>query len=225
MTGRLNPRRYDLGELRDAAREPRRRGGDDPAETHSERADGDRSVPVEPTTNESPTRRALTSAETQDGDEVEAYLRARHQRGREAHTRTEPGRGGDERRQLGRGAHAESSTAAAPRGAPNAAAFLAELSAAGVSKPYLDRLPDAYTAQLEVFEWLEVLFQRADREKAIAALEYYESIGWLSERSREELIDVASGLSVSGPAGGSLGINDHRESLLYVARLAQRRQE
>jgi archaellum component FlaD/FlaE len=76
-----------------------------------------------------------------------------------------------------------------------------------------------------VFEWLEELLTAVGRDGTLSALEYYESIGWLSGRSREELEDVASGLSDPGPeaAAPSLGIDDHRESLLYIARLAGRR--
>ena len=227
MTGRLNPHRYDLGELRDAVREPRRSDVDDPTDTRrtdSRPAAGEQSVPVEPATNAAPPQRTESgpAEDTQQADEVEAYLRARHRGRRDGPDRSDTGRREGDRRRAGRRGSLDTSD---PGTAPNAAAFLAELSAPGVSKPYLDRLPDAYTAQLEVFEWLDGLLERAGRDGTMSALEYYESIGWLSERSREELMDVASGLSAATAAEQPLDVDDHRESLVYVARLARRRQK
>jgi len=219
MTGRLNPRRDDLGEGHDAAREPRHTDVDGPVDTRRDGSDGDGgSVPVEPTTGVAPTGDGGHSADVPEAaDDVEAYLRARH-----GSERGDDDRDGD-RRWAERRDRADSAAEFGPGAAPNAAAFLAELSAAGVSKPYLDRLPDAYTAQLEVFEWLEGLLERAGHDGTISALEYYESIGWLSQRSHEELVDVASGLPAATPGEGPLDVDDHRESLVYVARLAQRR--
>ena len=289
MTGPLNPRRYDLGELRDAARDPAGRpaAGESPPErsdggqrdgstpASGERNDGEQSVPVEPTTpragEQSPPRgeperatdappesrrepadardanaavegasrrsepasdrgRAATDADgrREPADEVESYLRSRHRR-RDAggHRSERRSRGTDEHAPPRPDRKQASPDPEAPGGGRtrDAAAVLAELSGPDVSKPYLDRLPDAYTAQLEVFEWLERLLTAAGHEATLSALEYYESIGWLSERSREELEEVASGLSAPGPeaAAPSLGVDDHRESLLYVARLAGRR--
>ena len=218
MTGRLNPRKDDLGELRDPAREPRHTDVDEPVETPRDGSGVEEgSVPVEPEADITPAQDPAQPIE--DGEEtdgVEAYLRARHSRGRENADR--------DQQSAERRGPVKSEEGFDPGAAPTAAAFLAELSASGVSKPYLDRLPDAYTAQLEVFEWLEGLLEQAGHDGTVSALEYYESIGWLSERSHEELVDVASGLSVTTPTGQPLDIDDHRESLVYVARLAQRRE-
>lgn len=252
MTGRLNPRRYDLGELRDVTRDPPDRAEDAVEGGESSPEDGT-SVPVEPTTDVRPEGRREGAPRTDDRarrangrgaaepatgpdgpgrngdgtDDVESYLRSRHrrreERGADADTRRDAGarrqRSPDDR-QRSRG---DVPTRAAPGGSPDAAAFLAELSGPQLSKPYLDRLPDAYSAQLEVFEWLETMLESGGKEATLSALEYYESIGWLSERSREELEDIAAGLPAETAAGASLCIADHRESLLYVARLAHRR--
>lgn len=256
MTGPLNPRRDDLGELRDAARDPSDRPGTDGSPP--ERSDGgrpdsatstdgdERAVPVEPTTpqptqdssrrgdsgqvprTEEQTSRPDASEQHEPTDEIESYLRSRHRRrSNETHRSERQSQAtGDraasrppERRQASPGPEASEDGRA-----PNATAFLAELSGPDVSKPYLDRLPDAYTAQLEVFDWLEELLTVAGHDATMSALEYYESIGWLSERSREELADIASGLSAPGveTAAPSLGVDDHRESLLCIARLAHR---
>jgi len=251
MTGRLNPRRYDLGELRDVSRgrsdhpEPDRTAGDRPVRTDG--SDDGTAVPVETTEslprhrNERRRGKRAVDAETvgmetgtgteteadlptesdpdPEPDEVEAYLRSRHRRRETANGRGHPNpdqvEAGDRRAEKNRGTAGDYSA--------NAAAFLAELSGSQLSKPYLDQLPDAYSAQLEVFEWLERLLESGGHDATLSALEYYESIGWLSDRSRAELEDVVAGLSTNEPASASLCLDDHRESLLYVARLAQRR--
>jgi len=290
MTGPLNPRRYDLGELRDAARNPSDRPGADPSapeRSNGGRRDGeaspvgkgdgdDRTVPVEATAPEPPRRsprpdgtdngragapgeraarsgartsgsegarrgdpgqppdgesrnraEADTAEQHEPADDVESYLRSRHRRrdtgGRRSERRSQAAsERADSRRDRRQAPPEPEGSRDRPR---SVAALLAERSGPDLSKPYLDRLPDAYTAQLEVFEWLEGLLTAAGHDGTLSALEYYESIGWLSERSREELEDVASGLSAPAPepAAQSLDIDDHRESLLYVARLAGRR--
>lgn len=79
-----------------------------------------------------------------------------------------------------------------------------------------------YGAQLVIFEWLERLISKAGRRGTISALEYYESIEWLSEESRAELEDFVDGIETTETADGSLGISDHRESLRYITSLADR---
>jgi archaellum component FlaD/FlaE len=229
MPGGLNPREYDLGELRDAAREPPRRGGTEiPVESLSDdgaSVEDRQSASIEPAVEVSrpqaddpsggaDARRAPEpDPETDAAEDVEAYLQSRHRRRQD---RTDADQERDERAAVDRSGGPEPL-------APNAATFLSELSGPHVSKPYLDTLPDAYSAQLEVFEWLDELLSAAGREATLSALAYYESIGWLSERSREELEDVAAGLSTPDAVGRPLDIDDHRESLIYVARLAHRR--
>ena len=94
---------------------------------------------------------------------------------------------------------------------------------AAVERPYLARLPDSYDAQVEIFEWLEGLLATCGREPALEALEYYESVGWLSGDSRESLEGFIEGLTApEPPEPRSLDVDHHRESLRYVARLARR---
>lgn len=155
-----------------------------------------------------PERNGATTVE-----DVEAYLRSRHSRCSAGDESTVDPRSEG---------HGEVERHAAERRAPDATAFLAELSDSRVSKPYLDRLPDEYSAQRELFEWLDGLLSTAGREATVSALKYYESIGWLSERSREKLEEIAAGLAVPDATERSLDIEDHRESFLYVARLAHR---
>lgn len=92
-----------------------------------------------------------------------------------------------------------------------------------VERPYLDRLPEGYDAQVEIFEWLEGLLATCGREPTLEAFAYYESVGWLSADSRERLEEFVEGLTVAEPPEPrSLEVSDHRESLRYVARLAHR---
>lgn len=259
MTGRLNPRRYDLGELRDVVRDPPRRHivtGPlyDPPRSNGEGSDEERKIPVEQTLEttqpesgfgaEHPEseradhcelERSMTGEKrrVRDDDpteEVVAYLRSRHRRV----TGNSPVYAGDfvgESDGVGGGTGASvdgteqwGSRESFPTGyrqTPTIATILAALSRAAVSKPYLDRLPDTYASQLEVFDWLEGMLSVAGRDETVAALEYYESIGWLSETSREQLEEIVTGLQTPDTTDGSLDSEDHRQSLVFVARLAR----
>lgn len=277
----MNPRRYDLGELRDAVRGPphERAVGEDAPELDGDSVgahrggprieDRDRAVPVErikdtigdrgvssdsptstadaarsganardaeqpfdPRSDETPERSADTGSDrerSRTADDVESYLRSRHQRRADphapersgVHTTDPPAVRGSER--TAEREHVEVGLGSERR-PPNAATLLAELSGPAVSKPYLDRLPDAYTAQLQIFEWLEWMLAASGHDGTLSALAYYESIGWLSEQSRGELENVVAGLTAPQATGRTLDVDDHRESLTYVARLAHRRQ-
>lgn len=92
-----------------------------------------------------------------------------------------------------------------------------------VERPYLDRLPQGYRAQVEIFAWLEELLATSGREATLEALSYYEAVGWLSGESREDLEAFLEGLTAAEPPDPRpLAVDDHRHSLRYVARLAQR---
>lgn len=199
MPGRLSAHEMNSEESDDVVSETTQRG---------------ESAKIEAVGDERPTR---NGAET---DDVEAYLRSRHLRGADGDC-SETSETCDETRD---GSHAPEWHAPEWH-APDATAFLAERSDSDVSKPYLDRLPDGYSAQLELFEWLDGLLSAAGRERTLAALEYYQSVGWLSEHSREKLEKIATGLTVPDAHDRSLGVEDHRESLVYVARFAHRSRE
>lgn len=101
--------------------------------------------------------------------------------------------------------------------------LLSQLSRQGVERPYLTRIPDEYTAQMEIFDWLEHLVSTAGHGSTLDALAYYESLGWLSEQSRQGLEEFVEGLAgTSPPDPGPLGVDDHRFSLLHIARLSHR---
>lgn len=227
MSGRLNPRDYDLGELRDAVQEiPRSHASEEfPPDNSRTSPEREHAIPVEsPKTAEAELGASGTashasdhpdeSADETDMDDVERYLQSRHRHRSETSEQRPPDRtGGREHRR---------SEQPKQQPAQNLDTFFAELSGTDLTKPYLERIPDAYSAQLEVFEWLDEMLSRAGEEATVSALEYYEDIGWLSEGSREELEDITAGLSTADTIGQRLNIDDHRESLLYVARLARR---
>ena len=89
-----------------------------------------------------------------------------------------------------------------------------------LSKPYLSGLPESYAAEYVVFEWLEFLLDSFGYKGANEALQYYESVGWLTEDVESSLNDYLLGLE--DPAGvdpADADIDDHKLSLVYIARL------
>jgi archaellum component FlaD/FlaE len=115
-----------------------------------------------------------------------------------------------------------------------------DLSNAELEKPYLETLPDGYAVDAVVLEWLDWLVSAADGEVAAQAVEYYESIGWLTAEVREDLLGYLEGLGETtlgpGTAGAkatdeaagdgpteppaALDLQDHLHSLQYVTELA-----
>jgi hypothetical protein len=231
MSGRINPREYDLGELRDAAREASRRGVEATgAADHPESGTGPRGS-LAPGSDAAPPESASEDGTADRGEPVsaaedpEAYLRSRHRRNRPAGG---PSLGTSGRRDggplEGTSRDRNGSGPASPADDPNVDfEFLSHGAEGGTSRPYLEELPGDYGAQLEIFEWLDGLVSRGGREGTIEALEYYESVEWLSTESRTDLEEFVAGLGTEEAADGSLGISDHRESLSYIARLAGRR--
>lgn len=89
------------------------------------------------------------------------------------------------------------------------------------TKPYLDTLPEHYAAENLIFEWLEFLLLHAGYKGAMEALDYYESIDWLTEECESALNDYMLGLEESaGSETTSLDIDDHLLSLVYIGKLA-----
>jgi len=89
------------------------------------------------------------------------------------------------------------------------------------TKPYLHSLPENYAAENMIFEWLEFLLLHAGYQGATEALDYYESIGWVTEEAEAALNDYL--LGIDGQAaneGNSLDVDDHMLSLVYIAKLA-----
>ena len=93
-------------------------------------------------------------------------------------------------------------------------------------KPYLRGLPDQYGAEVVVFEWLDFLINKAGFENTGNALEYYEEVSWITERTRQDLREYMRGFSEvesfdpDHPGPAELDVDDHVLSLVYIARLA-----
>ncbi|MCQ4332697.1 hypothetical protein KM295_04155 [Natronomonas sp. F2-12] len=238
MSGRINPREYDLGELRDAAREASRRGIEparaaDPHESETEPQtasdpDPDSGFGSESVAGPSEATPADGDRAVSAAEDPEAYLRSRQRRDRHSVDESRrPDSGGRETPRSGDngGPGRNGSTAVGARVDDRGTdfEFLPRGADGDVSRPYLEELPGGYGAQLEIFEWLDRLIARGGCEGAISALEYYESIEWLSAESRADLEEFVAGIGTEDAAAGSLGMSDHRESLSYIARLAGRR--
>jgi len=89
-------------------------------------------------------------------------------------------------------------------------------------KPYLATLPENYAAEFVIFEWLEFLLMHSGYQGADEALEYYESIDWITEDVRAALSDYL--LGIDEPAtndDNDLSVDDHMLSLVYVAKLTE----
>ena len=89
----------------------------------------------------------------------------------------------------------------------------------GLEKPYLSALPQTYVAEYVVFEWLEFLLMHSGFRGASEALDYYESIDWVTEDVQSRLEDYLRGIDESSAGDSSLDVDDHLLSLLYVAKL------
>ncbi|MFB6282115.1 MAG: FlaD/FlaE family flagellar protein [Haloferacaceae archaeon] len=91
-----------------------------------------------------------------------------------------------------------------------------------MERPYLPHLPEALAAEYAVFEWLDFLTRKGGFKRALRALEYYRSIGWIGEAAEERLREYLVGMDVERPRGedGGLAVDDHLLSLVYVGRLA-----
>lgn len=95
-----------------------------------------------------------------------------------------------------------------------------EAGADGLQKPYLSALPETYAAEFVVFEWLEFLLGNFGFKGANEALQYYESVGWITEDVESTLHDYLLGIEdVSGGEQYDLDTDDHKLSLVYIARL------
>lgn len=89
------------------------------------------------------------------------------------------------------------------------------------SKPYLQALPETYAGEHLVFEWLEFLLLHAGYQGAVQAVDYYESVDWITEECESELHDYLLGLddqSAGDPT--DLDVDDHLLSLVYIAKLS-----
>lgn len=86
-------------------------------------------------------------------------------------------------------------------------------------RPYLERVPSGYAAESVVFDWLGFLVEQGGYRETVDALRYYRSVGWLTEQAEDQLTEYLRGFPDS-PAGESLDVDDHQQSLVYVAKLS-----
>lgn len=92
------------------------------------------------------------------------------------------------------------------------------------TKPYLQGLPEHYAGEHLVFEWLEFLFLHAGYQGATEALDYYESVGWITEDVEAALGDYLLGIEdTAASETNDLDVDDHMLSLVYIAKLASMR--
>ena len=84
-------------------------------------------------------------------------------------------------------------------------------------KPYLETLPEGFGAELLTVEWLEYLVTEVGIRETSRALEYYETIGWLTDETAAELDNYLDGLEAGDR--GSLSVEHHLRTLEYVDEL------
>jgi archaeal flagellar protein FlaE len=90
-----------------------------------------------------------------------------------------------------------------------------------MAKPYLTALPQSYAAELLVFEWLTFLVEAGGTQGMEDAFRFYQSIDWLTEEAEDGLREYVHGLDDDDAEdAGSLSMDDHIESLIYITRLA-----
>jgi archaellum component FlaD/FlaE len=92
-------------------------------------------------------------------------------------------------------------------------------------KPFLDGFEPSYAADIIMMEWMSVMTVRSDPAGAMKALDYYESIGWISSDVRNYLETVVGGPGVDSHVNPgdveSPGIRDHEMSHGYIKQLKE----
>lgn len=87
-------------------------------------------------------------------------------------------------------------------------------------RPYIDSLPEGYVAEHIILDWIEFLVFESGIDRARAAFEYYDDIGWIGDGAVELLKNYADTFSdVDVEDSRPLTLDHHRVSLVYVARL------
>lgn len=87
------------------------------------------------------------------------------------------------------------------------------------SKPYIESLPAGYSTELLVIEWLESLVEEIGVHGTARAIDYYESLDWITADVADQLDTYLSAFE-SGDAD-TLGVDQHLQSLEYVDELAR----
>jgi len=84
-------------------------------------------------------------------------------------------------------------------------------------KPYVATVPEGFAADLIVVEWLEFLVDEAGIRETAKALDYYESVDWISEEAADELETYLNGFEDT--RRGTLMIDHHKQSLEFINQL------
>ncbi|WP_436900623.1 FlaD/FlaE family flagellar protein [Halovenus halobia] len=93
----------------------------------------------------------------------------------------------------------------------------------GDGKPYVESLPENISTELMTVEWLEYLVEEVGIRGTVRALEYYETIGWLTEEAVEELDEYLA--AFEEPDQEELSVEHHLRSLDYVEELQHASEE
>lgn len=244
MSSRLNPREYDVVELRDALRVTQGRPGKSGSDCGgSDRPDGlsesgnpdgdvwmsaselghDRTFGNGSSTSEHPEKMTDDDGQFRPPDESRPEApRVRRAGERSAH----PADGGEGVHTSSRRSKSSPDRSRDP--SPESRQDLEPERSRGSTRPDdpgvipLAQLPTSVAGQMEILDWLEKLLSVCSQEEALDALKYYRSIGWLSAESYEQLRTVLEGLDSAGPTDPEpLRVDDHRESLQHIAALAR----
>ena len=109
---------------------------------------------------------------------------------------------------------------AAGAGAPYATAV--GTGAPADSDAYLAEIPPRYTAESVVLEWTRFLVDIGGAIGATRALRQYREQGWITRRVERTVAEHVRNAAVAGETEETrdLRVQDHRESLTYISRLA-----
>ncbi len=91
----------------------------------------------------------------------------------------------------------------------------------GVQLPYLSALPNDEETASFVLDWLADLVASGGFDGAVAALEYYRFMGWLTPEVRDDLEAYLLGVGNRPGRFDDLDRADHMRSLARIARLAE----
>lgn len=86
-------------------------------------------------------------------------------------------------------------------------------------KPYIESLPEGYSTELLVVEWLEALVDDIGVHGTARAIQYYESLDWITTDVADQLDTYLHAFESSD--ADTLGIDQHLRSLEYVDELAR----
>jgi flagellar protein FlaD len=107
----------------------------------------------------------------------------------------------------------------------------------GRKEVILKSIPKNYMSTVLIMRWIEFMFERVKRDKITLLLDYYKSIGWISEEVKAEIMSHARGTvqdvskynDISAEEVKAeyhriedwrLSAEDHLKSLLFIEKIA-----